>query len=79
MQLHNDWLQILFELGFVGLVLSMGVFLGLLWRARRHPEVFALVCGLGVMGLGYHPLRHIVTQVLVVCVIRTVYLPRREA
>jgi hypothetical protein len=79
-QLHNDWLQITFELGFVGLGLALALFFHLLWRARHHPYLFSGVVMMGIWMGTYHPLRYWPSQLFIACLIRTVYnsVPRRS-
>lgn len=56
--LHNDWLQVLFELGWVGLLLSVSVFLLGVWKARKYPAVFATLMTFGGIAIIQMPLRH---------------------
>lgn len=56
---HSDWVQIFFELGIVGLGLSLVCFLRLLWLSfiRRDAISVALLVPLGVVMCGNYPLR----------------------
>lgn len=57
LQLHSDWLQILFEDGLVGLGLILGLFISTAVYVRKRRKALALVLGCGAFGLTYHPLR----------------------
>lgn len=54
--LHNDWLQTLFELGAVGLVLSLIVYLDALWRSRRDKFILTSLTLLGILMTMNYPL-----------------------
>lgn len=58
-QLHSDWLQILFELGLVGLGLAVWTFYSALTTAWKQPKSGLLekVAAAGCFALTYHPLR----------------------
>ncbi len=75
MHMHNDWLQILFEGGVLGLLLAVSSFGFLLWRSWNRPKLFAAVVGLGVFALTYHPLRFFPTALFIACVVREILLP----
>lgn len=53
---HNDWLQILFELGVPGLILALVLAFQLLRRTWNAPSIFAALVALGVVMLGNYPL-----------------------
>lgn len=57
--MHNDWLQILFELGIVGFILWGLAYVGVCRRvrARKSAYLFASLIGLGVMACMNYPLR----------------------
>lgn len=61
LQLHNDWLQILFEDGVVGLGLALCVFYWSYERSkyltRFSKRIRAGILGAGVFALTYHPMR----------------------
>jgi hypothetical protein len=67
--MHNDWLQVLFENGMIGLALLIGIFIKLLCNTEENPKVFAMVCTYGFIGLTQMPLRQFLFQVLGVCLI----------
>lgn len=56
--LHNDWYQILFEQGVVGLTLALTCFGFALYRARRDTAVFATVLTFGFVMLAQMPWRY---------------------
>lgn len=64
LQMHSDWLQILWELGAVGLVLAGWVFTDAVKRSRNDLNTLAGVIGCGVFALTYHPLRFFPTALL---------------
>lgn len=55
--LHSDWLQILFELGSVGFLLSLGVWFQAVRRMWSRTEYVAALFGVAACGMFYHPLR----------------------
>jgi O-antigen ligase len=55
--LHNDWLQILWEHGLVGLALAAWVFIRALRKCRASPALCASVLALGLSACGNWPLR----------------------
>ena len=55
--LHNDWLQILFEQGPVGLVSVLVLSLYALKKSFRRPYLFGAGCAYCAVMLGNYPLR----------------------
>ncbi len=55
--MHNDWLQVLFEIGIIGLLIVTIIFIIAVWRARNNPSVFAGILTLGGVALTQMPLR----------------------
>ncbi len=53
--LHNDWLQMLFEYGVVGLTVFTSLFLVCLKRAWREPSLFLSVVAIGAVMVGNYP------------------------
>lgn len=47
MYLHNDWLQIFFEAGLVGLVVALTFWAGAMWHSRKDSHWLAMVAGYG--------------------------------
>lgn len=79
-QMHNDWLQILFETGFVGFILAVILYVITLHQARNSPKLFAAWAGFGAFALTYHPLRFMITGLFVAYIWREVNaLARRRS
>jgi hypothetical protein len=80
LQMHNDWLQILFEGGAVGLCLAVASYIYLLIKSWNRILLFCAVVGLGVFALTYHPFRFFPSSLFIVCLIREVSrkIPRRQ-
>lgn len=62
--MHNDWLQVLFEGGLIGLILSATVFAVAVYKARSKPAVFASIITFGAVAVIQMPLRWILFAVL---------------
>lgn len=68
--LHNDYLEVLFENGIVGLVLCLGTYFYLIRSLfRRHTDEFSTALVYGFIALTQMPLRLYVTQLLGVCLL----------
>ena len=61
LQMHSDWLQILWELGAVGLLLSIAA----TWRAIRNARNISALLGCAAFAVSYHPLRYFPTAFLI--------------
>lgn len=72
MQMHNDWLQILFEMGYVGWFLVWMAFTYLLMSCFKRPNLFAMLIGMAVFGVTYHPLRYFLSALLLLCIVREI-------
>jgi O-antigen ligase len=70
LQMHCEWLRILFETGVVGLVLSLAFFGHLIKRAWGNPRILAALAALGVWGLTYNPLSTPVGVLFLGCLVR---------
>ena len=55
--MHNDWLETLFELGPLGLLLMVLAYLQTLWDSRYQPENFGFVLALGVIMTFNYPMQ----------------------
>jgi len=55
--MHNEWLQVLFEYGVVGLTSLIVVFVSALYSARNSAVLFSMAAGYGAMALGNYPSR----------------------
>jgi hypothetical protein len=62
LQLHSDWLQVLFENGIIGLGLATALFIVAVRRAGNF--MLSLVLGFGAFALPYHPLRFFPSMIL---------------
>lgn len=74
--LHNDFLEILFENGILGLTTSLLVLVFLLKRTYRNP-VFPIVCVYAFTGLTEMPLRLFITQFLGICLLSEGFKPKQ--
>ncbi len=70
LQMHSDWLQVLFEGGVLGFGLTLTAFVFLLYRSWPRPNIFAGLTGLGVFCLAYHPFHFFPTALFIACLIR---------
>lgn len=57
LQMHNDWLQILFEEGMLGLGIAITLFYRAVQRCAKRDDFRAGVLGAAAFALTYHPLR----------------------
>lgn len=71
LELHNDWLQILFEQGVIGLILALLTYFSAVKKSLPDPKLLAGVFGAGVFALTYHPLRFIPTAFVTVLIFHT--------
>lgn len=56
--LHNDWLQVLFETGYIGVLLTIIMFAMAVYKSRHIPTVFASLLTYGAISFIQMPLRH---------------------
>lgn len=79
-QMHSDWLQIGFELGILGLGLALAFFGHLCLMAKDRPAYLAMLFGVAMFGLTYHPLHIFIPAFFVCCLIREVidFEPQRR-
>ena len=52
---HNDWFQVMYETGAIGLALSLYFFGWLVWKARQRIALFSSLVAFGVVMLGNYP------------------------
>lgn len=62
--MHNEYLQILFELGAIGFLLSAAVWVKALIKSFREPWLFACLTSASVVMLTQFPLRFFLSQLL---------------
>lgn len=63
LQLHSDWLQIGFETGLIGLVLSLALFFQALYRSRRDMRILSSLVAFGCFGIANFPLHNPISAV----------------
>lgn len=68
--LHNDWLQCLFELGFVGLGLMVALFVSCIRRVYRNEYVLAQVVVFGATSFINMPARYPITVIVGLLLLR---------
>lgn len=61
--MHNDWLQILFENGILGLLITILIFIKTLHTHFNNPKIRAALITLATIAIIQMPLRHIVFTV----------------
>lgn len=71
--MHNEYLQVLFEQGLVGLSLMLWLVGVCLWRVRREPILLATSFGLLASMLTQFPLRYPVSQLFVLLLVRVIF------
>lgn len=64
LQLHSDWLQIIFEQGLVGGALAVTAFGVVIKRVSGDVKSLAAVLGVGAFAISYHPLRFMPSMLL---------------
>lgn len=68
--LHNDWLQCLFELGILGLILVSAFYIQLLWVSRKNKVLLSSLVVYGACAFLNFPVRNIVSAsygMLLIC------------
>ena len=68
--MHNEYLQVAFEQGLIGLTLMLWVAGVCLWRVRKRPWLFATVVGILASFLTQFPLRYPLSQIFILLVAR---------
>lgn len=61
---HNDWLQVMFESGFIGLFLALVFFIYIVVKARKIPKLFAGLVVFGTLAFVQMPLRQFVLTII---------------
>lgn len=80
MFLHSDWLQCLFELGLVGMGLTLAVFVEcLVVTYQRRPILFSSLLGAGIFGVFYFPMQLPGSAFVVMCLVVASLRGRDEA
>ncbi len=76
--MHNDWFQILFEMGWPLFIVSLLIFLVGVLKSKRDPALFSSVLVYGLCMLTQMPIRFFFTSLLGACLLSTVYEKERE-
>jgi len=61
---HNDWLQLLFDAGIIGLVLGLCYYFSTLYKVRKNAVLFSSLAGFGACALTYSPLHFAFSQMM---------------
>lgn len=74
--MHSDWLQVLFETGIIGLLLSLLLYSDVLYRLfkKKEPVLFSLACGIGASAIFDFPCRYFSMAFLTMYVIAAAYI-----
>lgn len=64
LQMHSDWLQIIWELGMVGFFLALFTVNQAIDMNQNRPRIFAGILGVIAFGMTYHPLRFAPTALI---------------
>ncbi len=62
--MHNDFLQVLFEQGIVGLALVLFLYFTMLYKAFDKPMLFSMILGFGAVACTLYPLHLFYFQIL---------------
>lgn len=76
--MHNDWLQILFESGIIGLILALAIFAQALIKSRKSPALFAALLCYGSIAVIQMPLRHFLFAGFGTLLLAKVFSPSEE-
>lgn len=68
--MHNEYLQTIFEQGYIGLILFLAVAVEFAIRGRKNPMLLTTLAALSVACLTQFPFRYLLTEIFVVCLIR---------
>lgn len=69
LQMHSDWLQILWETGVVGLGLTIAVFMRAAKNAWNDVKLLSALFGCAAFGITYHPMRWFPTALLTTLIV----------
>lgn len=71
--MHNDWLQILFEQGIIGILAVGFLFFTMLRKSFDRPALFAMILGYGFIACTLYPLHLFMFQLLGVVLIQKTF------
>ncbi len=77
LDMHNEFLQILFEQGVIGFILACLICVRAINLTKDKPKLMAGVCGCIAFGLGYQPLRWMFSAALVALIFSEALSDRR--
>jgi len=72
--MHNDWLQILFEQGILGLISVLFLYGAMLHKSFDRPVLFSMIVGYGFIGLTLYPLHLFIFQLIGVTLIHKTFI-----
>lgn len=72
-EMHNDWLQCLFELGFAGVAVILSLVLFSIYKSRRSPYLLASIVTYTACAFLYYPTRNIITACYGVLLIKSAF------
>ncbi len=67
--MHDDWLQVLFEQGYIGLVSVLFLYGMMIYKSFKQPILFSMVIGFGLISLTMYPLHLFFFQLIGVALI----------
>ena len=76
--LHSDWLQIVFELGLVGLALVLSVYFYAIRQSWRDKVLLPALLGVGAFAIPYHPTRFFPSAFLLAVIFRLALKGKEE-
>lgn len=79
MWMHNEWLQVLFEAGYLGLGMAAAVFTTAIYEARKAPAKFAALMTFGALAFTQPLLRNHLTAVLGAYLLVMAFRPAEES
>jgi O-antigen ligase len=77
--MHNEYLQILFDTGIIGLLLALAIWFKAIYRVRTHPVYLSALASASVVMLTQSPLRFFVSQLFIaMMVFKALYANPRD-
>jgi hypothetical protein len=75
--MHNDWLQVLFETGIIGVGFCVLIFLKALWDSKKNAELFACILTYGAISITQMPIRWFIFSLLGAYLVRATISDKR--